>query len=64
MGSRGDMMWIRLEKEESKKEIWEKKKKLKDSKIWIDEDVTKERKTRWGLKEIAKEEREKKKTCG
>lgn len=61
VGSRGDMMWIRLEKEEIKKEIWEKKKKLKGSKIWIDEDLTKERKTRWRLKEIAKEEREKRK---
>lgn len=61
VGSRGDMMWIRLEKEEIKKKIWEKKKKLKGSKIWIDEDLTKERKTRWRLKEIAKEEREKRK---
>lgn len=47
---------VGLESEEDKRGIWEKKKNLKGSKMWIDEDLTwMERKIKWKLREIAKE---------
>lgn len=51
---RGNMVWIKLEKEEDKKIVWEKKRNLKGKKIWIEEDlIWKERIVRRKLGEIA-----------
>lgn len=34
------MVLVKVSKEENKKLIWEKKKNLKDRKVWIEEDLT------------------------
>jgi len=61
-GERRDMVWIKLGSEKDKRIVWEKKKNLKGSKIWIDEDWTwKEREIRRRLGRIAVEERRKEK---
>jgi len=57
---RGEMVWVRVEKEEDKKTIWEKKRNLKGKKVWIEEDLTwKEREIRRRLGVMAVEERKK-----
>lgn len=51
------MVGIRIEEGGKRKEIWEKKKKLRGRKERIVEDWTwKERKMRWRLEEIVREE--------
>lgn len=58
VGNEDNTVWVGLESEKNKREIWEKKKNLKGSKMWIDEDLTWiERKIRWKLREIAKKEK-------
>jgi len=55
---RGDIVWVKLGSEEDKRIVWEKKKTLKGSKIWIDEDWTwREREVRRRLRRLAVEER-------
>lgn len=63
VGNEGDIVWVGLQNEKDKREIWEKKKILKRSKIWIEDLTWKERKVRWKLKEIAKGERKKGRRC-
>ena len=56
----GDMVVVKLGGEEEKRKVMEGKKKLRGGKIWIMEDLTwKERKMRWRLREIAREEERK-----
>lgn len=53
----GEMVVVKLGSEGEKKEVMEKKKMLKGRKIWIEEDLTwEERRVRWRLREIAREE--------
>ncbi|KAL6416393.1 hypothetical protein ACFW04_011573 [Cataglyphis niger] len=55
-----EMMVIRLKNEDQKREVWNKKKLLKGRKERILEDGTwKERRMRWSLERIAKEEEKK-----
>lgn len=55
-----EMILVRLKDEEQKKEIWDKKKMLRGRKERIMEDWTwKERRMRWRLEEMAKEEEKK-----
>lgn len=50
-------IWVRLENEEQRKKMMEGKKKLKGRKEKITENLTwKERKMRWRLEQIAREE--------
>lgn len=50
-----EMIWVRLESEEQRREILEKKKNLKDRKERIVEDLTwKKRKMRWKLEDIVR----------
>ncbi|KMQ87386.1 hypothetical protein RF55_13340 [Lasius niger] len=59
-GKEGGMVVVKLGSREQKREIMEKKKGLKGKKIRIEDDLTwKERKIRWKIREIAKEERRK-----
>jgi len=52
-----ETIWVRLESEEQKREVMEKKNKLKGRKEKIREDWTwKERKMRWNLEQIARKE--------
>lgn len=52
-----EMIWVRLESEEQRREILEKKKNLKDRKERIVEDLTwKKRKMRWKLEDIVRME--------
>lgn len=52
-----ELVGVRVEKEETRREIWEKKKALKGRKKRIVEDWTwEERKIRWSLEKIAREE--------
>ncbi|XP_036147203.1 histone-lysine N-methyltransferase, H3 lysine-79 specific-like [Monomorium pharaonis] len=54
-----EMIWVKLESEEQRKEVWSKKKTLKGREERILEDWTwKERKMRWRLEKIAKVEEE------
>ncbi|KMQ90533.1 hypothetical protein RF55_9482 [Lasius niger] len=56
----GDMVIVKLGSEEQKKEVLRRRKGLKGKKIWIEEDLTwEERRLRWRLREIAREEVEK-----
>lgn len=51
------MIWVRLENEEQRREVMEKKKRLRGRKERIVEDLTwKERKMRWKLEDIARME--------
>jgi hypothetical protein len=51
------MIGMRIEEEEKRKEIWEKKKRLRSRKERIMEDWTwKQRRMRWKLEEIARRE--------
>lgn len=53
----GEMVWVRLENEGQRKEIWERKSILKGRKERLLEDWTwKERQMRWKLVQLAKEE--------
>lgn len=53
---RGEMVIVRLNNEEERRKI-ESKRKLKGEKVWIMEDLTwGKRRTRWMMREIAKEE--------
>jgi len=57
---KGEMVWLRLEREEDKRLVWENKKKLKGRNIWIEEDLSwKEREVRRKLGVIAAGERRK-----
>ncbi|KMQ83947.1 hypothetical protein RF55_18740 [Lasius niger] len=59
-GKEGGMVVVKLGSREQKKEVMEKKKRLKGRKIRIEDDLTwEERKIRWKIREIAKEERRK-----
>lgn len=59
------MIWLRLGFEEDKKFIWERKKKLRKGKVWIEEDLNwEERRQRSRLREIAKEEVKKEEEYG
>lgn len=52
-----EMIWVRLESEEQRREILEKKKNLKDRKERIVEDLTwKKRKMRWKLEDTLRME--------
>lgn len=49
------MIWVRLENEEQRREVMEKKKRLRGRKKRIVDDLTwKKRKIRWKLKNIAR----------
>lgn len=51
------MIWVRLEHEQQRRKVMEEKKKLKGRKERITEDFTwKERKMRWRLEQVAREE--------
>lgn len=55
-------MIIKLKEEEMKREVMRSIGKLKGKDIWIEEDQTfKERKMRWKIKNMAEEERRKRK---
>ena len=55
-----EMLWVRLENEEQRKEVWNRKKNLRGREERILADWTwKERKMRWRLKKIARTEEEK-----
>lgn len=55
-----EMIWVRLEDEGQRKEVWNNKKKLRGREERILEDWTwKERKMRWSLEKIARAEEEK-----
>lgn len=57
---KGEMVWVRLEKEEDKRQVWDKKRRLKGRKVWIEEDLSwKEREVRRRLGVIAAGERRK-----
>jgi len=57
---RGEMVWVRLEREEDKRQVWNKKRSLKGRKVWIEEDLSwKEREVRRRLGVIAAGERRK-----
>lgn len=59
-GKEGEIAWVRLGSEEQKREVWEKKKMLRGRKERITDDLTwKERRMRWKLEEIAREEERK-----
>jgi len=61
---RGDMVWVKLEKEDDKRRLWSKKKILKGKRIWIEEDLTRrEREVRRRLGWMANEERKKGKSA-
>jgi len=61
---RGDMVWVKLEKEDDKRRLWSKKKILKGKSIWIEEDLTRrEREVRRRLGLMANEERRKGKSA-
>ncbi|KMQ83326.1 hypothetical protein RF55_20333 [Lasius niger] len=52
-----ELMVVRLGSEEEKREIMGKKRLLKGSEVWVEEDLTwKERRLRWCLRKIAGEE--------
>lgn len=52
-----EMVWVRLKDEEQRREIWGKKSKLRGRKERIGEDLTwRERKMKWLLEDIAREE--------
>lgn len=56
----GDVVVIKLGNEEERKEVLRKKRGLIGRRIWIEEDLSwEERRVRWRLREIAKEEEEK-----
>lgn len=60
-----EMIWVKLENEEQKKEVLEKKKNLKSRRKRIVEDLTwKERKMRWKLENIARGRRGEETGCG
>ncbi|KMQ88293.1 hypothetical protein RF55_12247 [Lasius niger] len=59
MGGEGrdELLILKLGSEEEKKEMLWKKKLLKRSKVWVEEDLTwKERRMKWDLKDIGREE--------
>jgi hypothetical protein len=52
-----EMVVVRMGSEEQRREVWEKKKGMKDKSVWIMDDQTwKERKMRWKIEKIAREE--------
>lgn len=52
-----NMVTVKVGDEEEKKEVLEKKGKLRGKRIWVEEDLTwGERRVKWKLREIAREE--------
>lgn len=50
-------MWVKLGKEEQRKEVMSKRRNLRDKRVRIFEDwIWRERRMRWKLEEIAREE--------
>jgi len=59
------MVWVILGSEKDKRIVWERKKNLKGSKIWIDEDWTwREREIRRRLKNSGRGKEERKESMG
>lgn len=59
MGGEGrdELLILKLRSEEEKKEMLWKKRLLERSKVWVEEDLTwKERRMKWDLKDIGREE--------